>query len=1091
MSTNYDYTLESRLLQFGVDIKPYTTSGKYTRKYKSLLAHGAGVVPTPRGTVYNRTTGRIIQRKSLFAYAGTPKERLRKSAEKKVFVHENEVISATKGIHRETHTKKSSAARFTFVDFPLDMALQGGQFTAASVQNIVERIGTRPGHRFQIRLQGTDSTGDTAAQHAYLLAYQQSSYEKAANRLNKIMSDESYDDKRMYTTIRASYVIDVPTIGQGGMKLQGRKSASERWYIFDSKADSNCFWRALYICMNARKAKQLSDKESERLITNGAAQLKKSYSHLQPNPNFVDTTNIQAFVDKNAAGRKQFAVQLYSNLFEKTHYFQPTEGKKFRTYHIQLRRNHFIPLLPWGEIPDMEYVETCQKAVDDLVETKVGSDEPTLIKEPSFPKRNRDPDAPLHGADRRERTTLDDHIVSWDIESTPNGLAKGVFTPFSVGCSWVEEGEQKHKQWWGLDCMHEFGEFVGSYQHFDGATFYAHNGGKFDLPQLISGSFARDDSSHTIEASCELNSRYISMSTRSKEGVKITWRDSMCHLVGSLDKNCQSFAKEIGCVQKMTGAVDHDEVTLENCLDHERFPKFKDYLRNDCDSLLQIMLAYARTVHDNYNVNITSCATAASFSKKLFMQNYYDSRKTQIHRPSDSQDEFIRASYYGGRVECHYLGTFKGLKVYYYDYTSHYPSEMAKRKYVYGKPFWITDPRIVEARVQTRTLHGTVEVRCRTKPGMEDELPLHCVFDPENPKLVFPVIENWRTMIITTEELYEGIDSGIYEYEFQRAVGYPSRSKWLRQYIMDLFERKAQAKKEKKKSLESSCKIAANSGYGWWGIRWRGKTGVEHGPPGDWVKHFEAGKLLHTTERGNLCVSNVEKDLDIPCRNVSVAAAVAANARIRIWRMMRDMKKKGLNVLYCDTDSVIVDGDLKKHPDLMAEYMWDGTGKALGALKNEADDLFEKPEEHPEWSDTSSIAFDELRVCALKMYSLVKHASPDGKYPEKTIMKCKGFSKNNGVVSDRSAMAMEGDGLSEKEIEEKTHDLCIQDYERILQGHTMYQDQTQFRCPITNHVSEQRFMHITKAEVRKGFKVVYTKGSYDKEKLGWVKPLRV
>lgn len=42
---------------------------------------------------------------------------------------------------------------------------------------------------------------------------------------------------------------------------------------------------------------------------------------------------------------------------------------------------------------------------------------------------------------------------------------------------------------------------------------------------------------------------------------------------------------------------------------------------------------------------------------------------------------------------------------------------------------------------------------------------------------------------------------------------------------------------------------------------------------------------------------------------------------------------------YSDTDSIITNCCLKEHPDLMKKYMWDGCGKALGALKNECEDM--------------------------------------------------------------------------------------------------------------------------------------------------------
>ena len=49
-------------------------------------------------------------------------------------------------------------------------------------------------------------------------------------------------------------------------------------------------------------------------------------------------------------------------------------------------------------------------------------------------------------------------------------------------------------------------------------------------------------------------------------------------------------------------------------------------------------------------------------------------------------------------------------------------------------------------------------------------------------------------------------------------------------------------------------------------------------------------------------------------------------------------------------------------PMVGQEYMWDGDGEELGSLKNEADELFDEPTSHPEYSAESSISFDDARI---------------------------------------------------------------------------------------------------------------------------------
>ena len=154
-------------------------------------------------------------------------------------------------------------------------------------------------------------------------------------------------------------------------------------------------------------------------------------------------------------------------------------------------------------------------------------------------------------------------------------------------------------------------------------------------------------------------------------------------------------------------------------------------------------------------------------------------------------------------------------------------------------------------------------------------------------------------------------------------------------------------------------------------------------------------------------------------------------------------------------------------PMVGQEYMWDGDGEELGSLKNEADELFDEPTSHPEYSAESSISFDDARICALKMYCLTKAVPGE---ESKTIMRMKGFCKKNQVLTDKSEDAMKLErGMSDEQIKAATHDLGVADYDRMLSGKgvCIQQEQEQFRCPITNHCNESKFMHTLSIRVVK------------------------
>ena len=171
---------------------------------------------------------------------------------------------------------------------------------------------------------------------------------------------------------------------------------------------------------------------------------------------------------------------------------------------------------------------------------------------------------------------------------------------------------------------------------------------------------------------------------------------------------------------------------------------------------------------------------------------------------------------------------------------------------------------------------------------------------------------------------------------------------------------------------------------------------------------------------------------------------------------MTDIQKKGHKIFYCDTDSIMTNCDISKHPDLMKSYMWDGiddlskAGEALGALKNEADEEFEDAGiniKEQIKKDNGLIHFDKLILGGLKYYAL--------KRDNIEICKCKGYSKH-----DRK--------------------LKFEDFENMIYDNKQIkQQQTQFRNPMSNHLSNDNFMGISTRQIEKSFNVQYTKGIVD------------
>jgi hypothetical protein len=64
--------------------------------------------------------------------------------------------------------------------------------------------------------------------------------------------------------------------------------------------------------------------------------------------------------------------------------------------------------------------------------------------------------------------------------------------------------------------------------------------------------------------------------------------------------------------KKLTETVKHEDITLENY--HESRPTLDLYLSHDVRGLLEVMLKFNRSVHDDLGIDTTQCFTGASLS---------------------------------------------------------------------------------------------------------------------------------------------------------------------------------------------------------------------------------------------------------------------------------------------------------------------------------------------------------------------------------------------------------------------------------------------------------------------------------------------
>jgi hypothetical protein len=144
-------------------------------------------------------------------------------------------------------------------------------------------------------------------------------------------------------------------------------------------------------------------------------------------------------------------------------------------------------------------------------------------------------------------------------------------------------------------------------------------------------------------------------------------------------------------------------------------------------------------------------------------------------------------------------------------------------------------------------------------------------------------------------------------------------------YALDLYERRARAKKNGESFLALVLKYLLNSCYGKFGEH-REKTGLEMHPFSESCPHGGRHDFVRAGMMGSSCVEPlfpgvilVTEEKDVPHEHVAIAAAITSLARATLYE---GLAKCGEDLYYCDTDSIWTGATLP-------------TGNKLGELKLE------------------------------------------------------------------------------------------------------------------------------------------------------------
>jgi hypothetical protein len=652
--------------------------------------------------------------------------------------------------------------------------------------------------------------------------------------------------------------------------------------------------------------------------------------------------------------------------------------------------------------------------------------------------------------------TLDEKIVSWDIETYLEDQEKGQklgsdknYVVYASGLAYMVDGELKEHYVFDdeMNLKQLFNYIFQNIDTFKDHTFYAHNGGRFDLVFLLRDVLI-DNKNVVISESklLELNSSIIGMTIMYK-GHKIHFKDSLRMFTVSLKKITKDFN-----VASQKGDIDHRSINRYTFGD--KAEEIMKYLKNDVRGLLEVLTIHNKNVFEQFKINITSCYTSASLSKNIYNTCYSyipeNKKNFRIQRPSKEIEDFIRPNFHGGRCEAFQLGPVD--KPQYLDFTSLYPSQ-GRLPLPTGTALKVDITTNIEDFMDNlENSHygeytmGFVKVMVKgTEENLNYKKPMHSI--KMDGKLLFPYIENWREETFFSEEIRYGLSLG-YKYKPIEAVLY-RRMNLMKRLFEDCFKYKQEATENGETAKAAMWKIILNSAYGFWGFNPNGKTTMKLYKNGGWKTALAKGIYIRGKQYDNGHVFATVKSDAIPTGvNVGIASAIASYSRMKLHQLILELEKVG-KVYYCDTDSVITNVVLSDHPHLMKMFRPDGDGKSLGSLKNE---LNADKKKKSNLDIAEDLHFDRACIVGCKMYNLMADGEP-------WSSKLKGFK--------------DVDNVGEKISLQESYD----NIEKLYRNETIYQTQMQILGNRNDYSTNGFNLRYTENEGNpKQFKMNYTKG---------------
>jgi hypothetical protein len=315
------------------------------------------------------------------------------------------------------------------------------------------------------------------------------------------------------------------------------------------------------------------------------------------------------------------------------------------------------------------------------------------------------------------------------------------------------------------------------------------------------------------------------------------------------------------------------------------------YCKRDTEITAESVLKYIGFVksHDSGRFAFTKASQAMNSYRHRFM-----GERIFVHKAEDVQ-ALERQAYFGGRTECFQLGTVKRGPFVFLDINSMYPAVM--RAHTFPNKLLEWHPK-ADLALLGRWIGRAA---CVASVTVETDSPAYPV--RMNGKSIFPV-GRFDTFLCSG-----GLERAwkLGEIKACSALAVYSRAPIFRRYVDYWYPLKAQYKAEGNAVYTRMVKLFLNSLYGKFGERRFDEEWEEDWSGEDpWRRDcFSEATGERWVEQHLFNVTITRGDqVEGPRSCVAIAAHVTEYARLLLWDIIETTGRK--NVLYCDTDSIVV-----------------------------------------------------------------------------------------------------------------------------------------------------------------------------------------